>query len=280
MEIDKEKINHLLNKGNYSKIESLLLEYLSSTPSLDTYSFCSEKYKQIAKKLKYPSFKTAILRTITIEPMIPLFEANCFENKINPEIYIGNYNTIDQEILSEDSALYSFNPELLIIFARLEETCPEFLNGFLDLSKEEIDFKIKDICERYRNLFSSFRKYSPANILMHNFELPEFPILGIADNATLNGQKHTITKLNEELSKISKEFNQVHICDYDHLISIHGRKHWFDEKMWFHAKAPLSLIGIKALSSYYLNFIKVFLGLTKKCLVLDLDNTLWGGSFR
>ena len=273
----KEEIESLVKQNKPQQAHIKLSEFIKSHSTLDNYLYAEKIYKQLSKELKFRTFKIAILRSITIEPMLPFIRVKCFENKINPEIYLGDYNIIDQEILNKNSGLYNFKPEVLIIFTRSEEICPRLVHSYLDLSSEAVETEIENVLDKIENLISTFRNNSKARIILHNFELPEFPILGIIDIQQETGQKRVFEKINMGLVEIVKKYEEVYLLDYEHLTSLYGKKNWFDEKLWFMAKAPISRVGLEALANEYVKYFRAMLGLTKKCIVLDLDNTLWGG---
>lgn len=273
----KKEIEYLVKENNTLQAYEKLCKFIRYHSRLDNFIFAEKMYNQISKELNFTRFKISILRSITIEPMLTFIRVKCFENKINPEIYLGNYNIIDQEIIDRNSGLYSFKPDVLIIFSRPEEIFPKLVDLYIELSSEEVEEEINDVLDKIESLISTFRTNSNAKIILHNFELPEFPIFRIIDNQHDRSQKRVFEKINTGLIEIVKKHEEVYLLDYEHLVSIYGKKNWFDEKMWYMARAPISKIGLEALASEYIKYFKTMLGMTKKCIVLDLDNTLWGG---
>jgi len=239
--------------------------------------FSEKMYKQIIEDLNFPTLRIGMLRSITIEPILPFIKVKSYENRINPELYLGDYNIIDQEILDENSNLYRFNPDILIIFTRPEEICPKLLDSYLELTLEEIDAEINNVIGNIEELLSAIKSQSKAKIIFHNFLLPEYPVFGIIDTQHEMSQKRAFEKINNGFAEIVNKFNDVYLLDYEHLVSLYGKKNWYDEKMWYMAKAPISRIGLEALAEEYIKYFKASIGMTKKCIVLDLDNTLWGG---
>lgn len=273
----KKDIEFLVEQNKTLQAYIKLEEFINSHSTLDNFMYAEKIYKQIAKDLNFHKFNIAILRSITIEPMLPFIKVKCFENKINPELYLGDYNIFDQEIVNKNSGLYNFKPDVLIIFSRLEEICPRLVNSYIELSSEKVEMEIKNLLDKIERLLSTFRANSNAKIILHNFELPAFPIFGIIDIQHERSQKRVFNKINTGLVEIVKKYEEVYLLDYEHLVSLYGKKNWFDEKLWFMAKAPISRVGLEALANEYVKYFKAMLGLTKKCIVLDLDNTLWGG---
>ena len=273
----KKEIDALTKEKKLEQAHIKLNEFIKTNPTLDNYIYAEKIYKNLSKKLNFPTLKIAILRSITIEPILPFLNIKCYESKINPDIYLGEYNIIDQEILNKTSGLYKFQPDILIIFTRLEEICPILFDSYLISTGKEIKTESQGVIDRVNGLLSAFRSSSKAKIILHNFELPPYPVFGIIDQQHDKSQQRTFEHINNKLAETAKKYEEVYVLDYEQLTSRYGKKNWFNEKLWFTSKAPISLIGLEALANEYLRYFIPMLGLTKKCIVLDLDNTLWGG---
>src|SRR5205823_8776652 len=106
---------------------------------------------------------------------------------------------------------------------------------------------------------------------------PAWRRLGIMDGQIGRGQGQLINELNDGLYLAAREFRGVHVVDYAGLVMRHGAIHWYDQRMEHYARAPISSAQLPNLVKEYLKFFRALTGQTKKCLVVDLDNTLWGG---
>jgi len=277
MEDTKDKIKSSLSHGDFQRGYQLILQLIKTNSTYSNYVFAERYCTAIAQNLNFRKLKVAILSSITIEPIISILHVKCCEQKINAEFFLGDYNIIDQYILDYDGELYRFKPDVLIIFLRAEERCPKLLNHYIELSKNEIEIQIQETIKEINNLLMIFKEKSNAKVILHNFEYPAYPVFGVYDSQILNGQKDNFEKLNHQLIEISHNFKDCFILDYELLISKYGKNNWFDSKLWYTSKGPISRIGFEALSNYYIRYFIPILGLTKKCIVVDLDNTLWGG---
>ena len=86
-----------------------------------------------------------------------------------------------------------------------------------------------------------------------------------------------IEKLNGDLRDELKSDSQCFVFDYDSFLSNIGKREAFDYKMYYLADIKIDLSYLPELANQYLAYIKPLISMTKKCIVLDLDNTLWGG---
>lgn len=86
-----------------------------------------------------------------------------------------------------------------------------------------------------------------------------------------------LNRLNLSFASEAQENKSLFINDINYLSASIGLNKWFDKNLWFTAKYAISFEAIPALANNISNVITAILGISKKCLVLDLDNTCWGG---
>jgi FkbH-like protein len=223
------------------------------------------------------SCRIAFESSFTIEPISKYIKRACGKVGISPDLYFGPFNAYHQDILDDRSELYQFNPDIMIIFTRLEEVCPGLTQGFDPGNTYKYNECIEDTASRTDDLIVAFRKRSRAKILLSNFIISGNKSLSIFDSQIPNGQKFWVRSLNDRVLKAVKGYSDVYIFDLENVIGDIGRKQWIDPRMWAIAKMPLSSQSLEALANEYVRYFIPILGLSKKCLVLDLDNTLWGG---
>jgi FkbH-like protein len=254
-----------------------LLKIADKEPNLTNIHYICQKADDIIAHLQFLPVRIALLSSFTIEPLMPFLKVRCYQAGLKPEIFVGPYNQYQQEILQENSRLYQFNPEVVILFVRLEEICPELIDSFLELSPQRIEEDVAGIINNLRQLIAVFRRKSKSYLIIHNFLRPYPPAYGIADCQMEYGQSSVFARLNGELAKVVCEFKDVFVFDYDLLVSEHGRSNWLDWKMHFYANVPFNAHSMNHLAAGYMRFLKPIKGISKKCLVLDLDGVLWGG---
>ncbi len=120
------------------------------------------------------------------------------------------------------------------------------------------------------------RRVTPPPIIQ-NLEQPNIPTAGLLDSRTLIGQSTLIGMVNRRLSLAALQHEGVYILDYDALVARHGRGRWTDEKKWLTARSPVAADCLIFAAREYLRYILPLSGRQSKVLVVDLDNTLWGG---
>ena len=88
---------------------------------------------------------------------------------------------------------------------------------------------------------------------------------------------NVIRRINTVLRDLARHVANVHTVDCDHLAACLGKRTWFDERLWFHGKCFCHPDALPQVAGQALDIIRVAKGKPAKCIVLDLDNTLWGG---
>jgi len=273
----KDTISSLVECKSFNEIIPYLKQLIQESPTLSNYIYAGKKYNEIIPHLNFKKLRVVFLRSVTIEPMLQYLKVKCYENGIDLDVYIADYNIFEQEILDFNSGLYKFAPDILVIFTRIEELAPELIDNYLEMELTEIDESIAGIIKSVENLVSIFRKNSKAKVIIHNFEVLDYPVFGIVDSLQEKSQTRMFNEINMNLISVLADHDELFILDYNQLIARVGKINWFDDKFWYTSKMPISRQGLEFLANEYMRFFKPAMGMTKKCLVLDLDNTLWGG---
>jgi FkbH-like protein len=229
--------------------------------------------------LNGPVFRIALLGNFTTEYIGMALREECVRAGICPEIYNAPYNQYIQQIMDPDSEFYAFGPDLsiLLLDSRIllakEFLLPEDIGGIGENGAKPLE----DTAAALADLLNTIRRYSRTKIVVNNFHKPYHVPLGILDNRLGYGLKRRITLMNLELEKAALGMEDVYVFDFDGFCSMIGQKDMRDSKMQYLAGCTMSLAASKRLAGEYMRYILPFLSMNKKCLVLDLDNTLWGG---
>jgi FkbH-like protein len=244
---------------------------------LATAGFVCSRYEKLRGKLPLIPHRTAILRSFTVEPILPLLRAEAFCAGIDLAVRVGDFNAYSQEILDPGSSLYDFSPNSVILAVRMPDIAPELWAQYPDLPAEEIQRACQRVSSSFQRCIAAFREHSAAALIVHNLEQPVHPSAGIWDAQSGMGQSEAIGQINRELTRHAGEFRGVYILDYDGLEARHGRLRWQDDRKYFTARLPISGENLIHLTREWLRFLVPLSGKIAKALVVDLDNTLWGG---
>ena len=237
-------------------------------------------YMNEAKMIKPENHKNkiriAFVGSFTLNGFEETMQVQCNDEKINCITYNSPYNQFNQEILNEDSNLYKFKPDIifLLIDSRiiLEDS---FYFSNINSEDEKKKFTSKKFDE-INNLIKIISKKSQSKIVITNFTIPTYTSLGIYESKIEYGTKEIILDLNKKLKELSRNIDSCYVYDFNSFVTKFGEKNVIDYKKMYYGDIKINFDIIPHLIYEFLGYVKPILGLNKKCIVLDLDNTLWG----
>lgn len=216
--------------------------------------------------------KIAVLGSYSIQHFAGVLAVFLQAEGIDADIYEGEYDGINMDVLDENSGLYRFAPAIVILMTHAFD-----IRSFPALlaSEEEIQEALCRQMAYYRNLWDCIGRISGCQIMQTNFVVPVHRALGNMEAGYSFSQSNYVRLLNLELAKERPKY--VTIVDMDYLASAVGKRKWFDYSSYFLTKAGFHVDFLGEAASLFTREILALRGKTRKCLVLDLDNTLWGG---
>lgn len=276
----RNSISQSLKAGALPQALQCVRALLQSSPSLVNYRFLRQLVAEMPPELPgIKPYRVALLSSFSIDFIQDALIAHGFANGLRVEVYQSGFGLISQEILDPSSGLYAFAPDVTVLAIEGEDWLPEVYTDFMDAdqSSASLDQVVDNFSQKIGGLLRSFRAASTVPLLVHNLAQPRFRRAGIADVGLARGQQQLAIELNRALVEASADVVDVHIVDYAALVTQFGAQHWYDARMRLYAKAPIAMNMLGNLAQEYLKYFRALTGLCKKCLVVDLDNTLWGG---
>ena len=221
--------------------------------------------------------KTAFLSSFTTQGLREVLTVKCLQAGISADFYTGGYQQYAQEILNPQSGFYAFDPDVTILFVDLQSLAGDFYFRPYKFGEEDRRAWIDGALERLLALIHPIEERTHSRVLIHDFEVPLYSPLGILESKQNFGFHDAVRTLNQKLREAAKNDPRLFIFDYDGFCSTVGKQNIQDLKMVYLGDMKLDVRHLPALCGHYLAYFKAFSGCSRKCLVLDLDNTLWGG---
>ena len=219
-----------------------------------------------------PPLRLAILGGCSLYPLHELLMHLLETAGVQCELFLGDFDNYVSEILDAHGALYQFKPQVVFL---LPNAAHCRYPGALTDGREAAQAAAAAIVSQLLNLCHTVHNRTGADVVLGNFMLPARCDLGEYRTRILTSDWSFRKCVNLELGLNAPSF--VSICDLEFLANRKGALAAEDARGWFESKQPCSpsfLVDICREVSH------VILGLrtpSKKVLVLDLDNTLWGG---
>ncbi|MEX0729869.1 MAG: HAD-IIIC family phosphatase [Aquisalimonadaceae bacterium] len=221
--------------------------------------------------------RLAYLSDQTLDPLSRHVAAHAAMDGIRLGSYVGPYDQHFQEVLDPASGLAAFDPDVIFLNLSLGFLAPPLVAGFLDLSPDDRRAAITDVISHLRSWADAACERTRATLIIANFPRPLHPAAGIADSSLDCGEAEFHAELNLALLREFRSHTRVSVLDIDLVLARVGRERALNPRMAYLAKMPWDEVALPELSSELLRYVRAVRGDIRKCLVLDLDNTLWGG---
>ncbi|MEH7503783.1 HAD-IIIC family phosphatase [Neobacillus drentensis] len=229
--------------------------------------------RELLKQEGFLSKKIAILGGSTTNELKNILELFLLNEGIQPEFYESEYNKFYEDIMF-GAELREFNPDIIYMHTTYRNiiNLPEITD-----TPEVVTEKLGKEFDYYQSLWAKISADFNCTIIQNNFDFPRNRSLGNLDTVKHFGITNFINRLNLKFADYAQSNSQLLINDINYLSSWIGLEKWHDLSMWFSYKYAVSYEAIPSLAKNISMIIKSIYGKTQKCLVLDLDNTMWGG---
>ena len=217
-------------------------------------------------------FRLAILSNATIDLMVPALVASALRHGIALEVIQPSYDQVAQEALTPNSKVNRAKPDA-VLFAIDYRALP------LKLSlgdPEAASATVNGVLGYFQALRDGIKGNSGALCIFHTFAPPPETLLGSLDRALPGTMRFLIDAVNRELAATSIANGDV-LLDVAALAETVGLADWHNTQLWNMAKFPFSDIFIPLYADHVGRTVAAIRGKSRKALILDLDNTVWGG---
>ena len=231
--------------------------------------------KQLLAEIKNPlKKKVAILGGSTTHDIVRILDIFLLNHGIEAQFYESEYAQYWQDVMFDCEELVSFAPDLIYI-----HTSNRNITSYPEVgdSDERIDQLLEEEYRHFEIMWDKAAQTYHAPIIQNNFEYPFYRILGNQDAVYKQGRISFITRLNEKFYQYARNNSNFYINDINYMAAAYGLDKWSDPFYWHMYKYAMCLQAIPEFAFNLSNIIKSIFGKNKKSLVLDLDNTLWGG---
>jgi FkbH-like protein len=267
----RDDIDRAIARGDAAAAAAGLGQVFREAPTAASAAFVNSRFDQIKASLPLTPFRLAILRSFTIEPLVPLLQARCALAGIDLTVHVGDFNVFERDLYDGHAPLYGFQPSMVALAALTMDVAPGLWHG--DRLAEDSEHTAGRVAEWLR----TFRRHSSAPLLVQSFEEPAFPSRGVMDAQQPSGQREAVRRLNCGVLVAAREHRNVYVLDYDGLVARHGRSAWRDAHKHLAMRMPLRPEAFGWLAEEYMRFIHPVAGKICKAVAVDLDDTLWGG---
>lgn len=275
--MDKEQLSIIMNKVVDGNADPSFLSALDITVLLKLAGRLKKAEAKAAddeiKTESAAKLRIAVLGSYSIQHFVSVLKVFLKGLAIDAEIYEGEYDGVAMDVLDADSSFYAFKPQIALLLMDDRDV----KNFPMPLAEEkEVDEIVKAQCDYFNRLWESIHDRLPGcQILQTNIALPLTRQLSNLEAGVYYSRTVMFNHINLFMAEKSPKY--VSIMDMEYLSAAVGKEAWFDYPSYFLTKAGFSADCLGRVCAVFAKEIAAISGKTKKCLVLDLDNTLWGG---
>ena len=217
--------------------------------------------------------RLALLSNATVDHLIPAIKVAGLRFGVFFEIYVSPYQQYTQDLLDGESSLAKFHPEHILFSLSPRE----FLsNVSASAAASEMTSLIDEYVSTLSSLWAAAKTNLKTTVLQQTFLNVGDTLFGNLDRYNPAAPTHAVRCLNQALVEQAGS-GDVQVLDLDRLVERFGLEYWYDNTRWLQAKIEISPRAAGQYAEQVSRVVAAHLGMSRKCLVLDLDNTLWGG---
>lgn len=235
------------------------------------------KQKSLRRELQgRPNLLTvriAFLCGSTANEVASFLELLLLEQGIQPVFYFSDYNKYFEEAVLDTARLAEFKPDIVCVY-----TSSVNIQGWpaLDISEADLNVQVAAESMRFAAIWNGLQSLG-AVVVQNNFELPAYRLLGNYDAVSPTGRVRFTNLLNAEFAREAAARTNLFIHDLNGVAASIGLKAFHDADRWFSYKIITTPDASLEIAKSAAAMVLAIYGRSRKCLVLDLDNTLWGG---
>jgi FkbH-like protein len=223
------------------------------------------------------ALRVAVLSTCTLDFVRPFLIVEGARAGLRISPWIGPFGQVEQQVGDTTSELYASAPELLVVCLRPDDVVPDSIIRPMARGAAPLAQVLEGLVDRVVVSVTQFRAHSTAPVLVANFAEPAFLPLGVFDANVGDALTYALAAANASLRDRLSTMPNVTVWDLAGLVRRVGTARWTDRRLWSMARVPVAAANQPALAAHLARSIRATQRPPAKCIVLDLDNTLWGG---
>ena len=219
----------------------------------------------------YSLCKISIVGDSSTQHFAAALKGQAYREKINLDVFDAPYNQLEAQLTNKESETFKHNPDFIII----NMSSTKLIDEFYSMQNKECfaDYVLNKIT-RY---WESIKDFSNIKIIQNNFAYINDYLFGNYSLKEKSAFAFQLQKINYLLSEKASEYKNVFLLDLISIQSEIGTSKFYDPKMYYSSKISIALDALPLVAINIIDIIKASMGRIKKCIILDLDNTLWGG---
>lgn len=250
---------------------------LENLNSLGSYSLIAEKIRDIIrrKEIDLSVKRVALISNFNIKWLADCLIVEAFRHDIFINVCEGEYAQWKQELLGDN--LYNFKPDIIYVLTDDFGLDNDVLFEYHYRPQGEVRKKMEFHLEDLFSLLEVVKKKTEAKIVIGNIPNNVHKILGVIENKCSFNLSRILKEANLKIEEEYFKDQQILVFDFDDWLNYMGKNQYWYDKYYFLGDMRINPDALPFLAKELVSYLIPLAVKTKKCLVLDLDNTLWGG---
>jgi FkbH-like protein len=238
---------------------------------MKSFSALQKNSKKNASGL--PTIRVAVLGDSSTQFLTQALRGEGFDHGMDLQIWEADFNQVERQVFDAASELYAWQPGIVILF-RSSHMLLQKYNKLDTADQHQLAVNEMELVE---NMSSVIRSRLQAKIIYYNYPEIDDAVFGNYANKTEASFLFQLRKLNYSLMLLAMRVADLHICDLSTVQNRVGKNNFFRPAIYINTEMVLDIDILPAVAAKTLSIISAMQGRIHKCLILDLDNTLWGG---
>ena len=220
-----------------------------------------------------PSVRLAVLASSTVDHLLPAIRVGGLRRDLWIETYTPDYGQYAQALMDPGSALHAFRPNVVLFALDAHHLLARFEPG---MSRTDVDARIARICDDLAGQWAEARRAFQCQVIQQTLPPPFEPLFG-GNEHRLPGSRLSATRRLNDALRDRADSEGADLLAIDEAAAVDGIAAWHDPALWHRAKQDVHPMAAPMYGDLVARLIAAGRGRSAKALVLDLDNTLWGG---
>ncbi|HEY9114161.1 MAG TPA: HAD-IIIC family phosphatase [Bacteroidales bacterium] len=220
-----------------------------------------------------PAIKLAVLGDTATQFLVQALRGTGYDSGFDLQIWEADFDQIQLQVFDQTSELYEFKPEMVLLFQSAHKLLGKFNKHSPEAYSSLADKELASI----EHIYSAISNNLNAKVIFYNYTEIDDAVFGNYASKTESSFLFQLRKLNFELMKFAQKNANFYLCDISTIQNRVGKNTFFQSSVYINTEMVLSLEVLPEIASKTLDLISSLKGKSKKCVILDLDNTTWGG---
>lgn len=272
---DREALIAVCDGDEFDAARAFIFEFIERNKETVAVELGWRHAQKMAKRIRLPKYRLSLLSTFTLGPMASSLSLRFFIGGRDLAVQFIPYGQW-QSALAEKGVIDEFAPDAVAVFFHAEDVLStlsrKHLAGAADLVSETSVF-----LTGLDSAIRAFRHRGKVPLVVNTLAFMERGFERFFDWNMREGRQNALDLVNEKLAALCRSSTNTYVFDYAGLVADVGRSRWYDHRQDLNVRLPLTPLAQSSLAREFADFIFAMQRPRKKVLVVDLDNTIWGG---